>query len=157
MRPNVNDFRGNSRLYLPPTVLSVPPRREEEKAIFERACSSLEVNKFIRDKLQPDEIFHRLFNDAIDSLYRELQRDLQYTNYGIYNLIKVSGETATTLPPFPQTHTHTQPKRCWGVVKKDAGAIESKMSFISNNALRRHWILPPPQAFRFFVFFFLLK
>ena len=111
MRPHVNDFRGNSRLYLPPTVLSVPPRREEEKAIFERACSSLEVNKFIRDKLQPDEIFHRLFNNAIDSLYRELQRDLQYTNYGIYNLIKVSGETATTLPPFPQTHTHTHNRK----------------------------------------------
>ncbi|XP_068695740.1 uncharacterized protein [Montipora foliosa] len=89
MRPHVNDLRGNSSSYLPPTVLFVPPRREEEKAIFERTCSSLEVNKFICDKLQPDEIFHCLFNDAIDSLYRELQRDLQYTNYGIHNLIKV--------------------------------------------------------------------
>lgn len=121
MRPHVNDFRGNSRLYLPPTVLSIPPRREEEKAIFERACSSLEVNKFIRDKLQPDEIFHRLFNDAIDSLYRELQRDLQYTNYGIYNLIKVSGETATTLPPFPQTHTHTTEKELGWWLRKTLG------------------------------------
>ena len=55
-------------------------------------------------------------------------------------------------PPSPKhTHTHTQPKRSWGVVKKDAGAIESKMSFISNNTLRRHWMLPPPQPFRFFL------
>ena len=108
MRTHVNDFRGTSSLYLPPTVLSVPPRREEEKAIFERACSSLEVNKFIRDKLQPDEIFPRPFNDALDSLYRELQRDLQYINYGIYNLIKVCGETATPPPrPSPKKHTHT--------------------------------------------------
>ena len=90
MRPHVNDLRGNSSSYLPPTVLFVPPRREDEKAIFERTCSSLEVNKFISDKLQPDEIFHCLFNDAMDSLYRELQRDLQNTNYGIHNLIKVS-------------------------------------------------------------------
>ena len=113
MRPHVNDLRGNSSSYLPPTVLFVPPRREEEKAIFERACSSLEVNKFICDKLQPDEIFHRPINDAIDSLYRELQRDLQYTNYGIYNLIKVSGETApapTSNPPTPTT------EKDWGLV-----------------------------------------
>ena len=60
----------------------------------------------MHDKLQPDETFHRLFNDAIDSLYRELQRDLQYTNYGIYNLIKVSGETA--LPPHPPPSPHNQ-------------------------------------------------
>lgn len=120
MRPHVNDVRGNSSSYLPPTVLFVPPRREEEKAIFERTCSSLEVNKFICDKLQPDEIFHRLFNDAIDSLYRELQRDLQYTNYGIHNLIKVSGETATTPPPpFPkQTHTHTTERELGGGLER---------------------------------------
>ena len=121
MRPHVNDLRGNSSSYLPPTVLFVPPRREEEKAIFERTCSSLEVNKFICDKLQPDEIFHRLFNDTIDSLYRELQGDLQYTNYGIHNLIKVSGETATTPPPFPQTHTHTHTTE-----KELAGGLERR-------------------------------
>lgn len=112
MRPHVNDFRGNTSIYLPSTVLSgVPPWREEEKKIVERACSGLEVNKFIRDKLQPDEIFHRLFNDAIDSLYRELQRDLQCTNYGIHNLIKVSDKTATNTPnPLPPKHTHTTEK-----------------------------------------------
>ena len=99
MRPHVNDLRGNSSSYLPHTVLFVPPRREDEKAIFERTCSSLEVNKFISDKLQPDEIFHCLFNDAMDSLYRELQRDLQNTNYGIHNLIKVSTDEGSVKLP----------------------------------------------------------
>ena len=56
-----------------------------------RESSSLDLNKFISDELQPNEDFHGLFNDATDSLYRELQRDLQNTNYGIHNLIKVSG------------------------------------------------------------------
>lgn len=100
MQPDLNDFRGNTSFYLPPTVLSVPPIREKERGIFDRACSSLDVNKFISDKLQPDEKFHGLFNDTIDSLYRELQRDLQYTNYGIHNLVKVSGEKAP--PPQPE-------------------------------------------------------
>ena len=60
--------------------------REEERGIFERACSSQEVNNFIRDELQPNKEFHRLYNDAINSLYEELQRV-----YGIHNLIEVSG------------------------------------------------------------------
>ena len=59
------------------------------------------MNNFIRDELQPNEEFHRLFNDAIDSLYRELQRDLQYTEYAIHNLIKVGGETASR-PLYPK-------------------------------------------------------
>ena len=62
-----------------------------------RESSSLDLNKFISDELQPNEDFHRLFNDAIDSLYRELQRDLQNTNYGIHNLIKVGDEAALLL------------------------------------------------------------
>ena len=70
---------------------------------------NLDLNRFIRDELQPNEEFHRLFNDAVDSLYRELQRDLQGTEYAVHNLIKVGGQTA----PLPATEN-------W-VVKKDAG------------------------------------
>lgn len=96
MRPHVNDFRGNTSFYLPPTVLSVPTMREEEKGIFERACSSQEVNNFISDELQLDKEFHRLYNNAFNSLYEELQRVLPNTFYGIHNLIEVSGETDPT-------------------------------------------------------------
>ena len=67
------------------------------------------MNRFIRDELQPNEEFHRLFNDAVDSLYRELQRDLQGTEYAVHNLIKVGGQTA----PLPAPEN-------W-VVEKDAG------------------------------------
>ena len=74
-----------------------------------RDNSSLDLNKFIRDELQPNEEFHRPFNDAVDSLYQELQTDLQGTEYAIHNLIKVGGQTA----PLPS------PEK-W-VVKKDAG------------------------------------
>ena len=74
-----------------------------------RDNSSLDLNKFIRDELQPNEEFHRLFNDAVDSLYRELQRDLQGTEYAVHNLIKVGGQTA----PLPAPEN-------W-VVEKDAG------------------------------------
>ena len=74
-----------------------------------RDNSSLDLNKFIRDELQPNEEFHRPFNDAVDSLYQELQTDLQGTEYPIHNLIKVGGQTA----PLPS------PEK-W-VVKKDAG------------------------------------
>ena len=74
--------------------------RKEEKGIFERACSSLEVNKFVSDELQPDGEFHGLLNNAIDSLYRELQKDLEYTNYGIHNLIKVTAKTAPCPSPL---------------------------------------------------------
>ena len=84
---------------------------EEEKGIFERACSRQEVNKFIHDKLQPDEEFHRLFNGAIDFLYQELQRDLQDTHYVIHNLIKVSLEIA---PPPPALLTRINSKRTEG-------------------------------------------
>ena len=74
-----------------------------------RENSRLDLNKFICDELQPNEEFHRLFNDAVDSLYQELQTDLQGTEYAIHNLIKVGGQTA----PLPS------PEK-W-VVKKDAG------------------------------------
>lgn len=77
--------------------------------------------KFIHDELRPDEEFSCLFNDAIDSLYTELQSDLHNKDYGIHNLIKVSGETL--LPPT-HTHIHT-PQRGWRVVEKDAGVIDS--------------------------------
>ena len=77
--------------------LSLPSMRKEEKGIFERAHSSLEVNKFVSDELQPDGEFHGLLNNAIDSLYRELQKGLEYTNYGIHNLIKVTAKP----PPAP--------------------------------------------------------
>ena len=94
MRPHVNNLRGNTSFYLPPTVLSVPPMRKEENGIFERACSSQEVNNFISDELQPNKEFHSLYNDAINSLYEELQNFSPNTFYGIHNLIEVSGETA---------------------------------------------------------------
>ena len=81
--------------------------REEEKGIFERACSSQEVNNFISDELQPNKEFHRLYNDATNSLYEELQRV-----YGIHNLIEVSGETASY-------------SKGAGVVQKDAEVIVS--------------------------------
>ena len=55
------------------------------------------MNIFIRDYLQPDKEFHNLYNNAIDSLYKELQRLLRDTFYGIHNLIEVS--CATTFPP----------------------------------------------------------
>ena len=74
-----------------------------------RENSRLDLNKFICDELQPNEEFHRLFNDAVDSLYRELQTDLKGTEYAVHNLIKVGGQTA----PLPS------PEK-W-VVKKDAG------------------------------------
>ena len=56
------------------------------------------MNIFISDELQPDEEFYGLYDDAIDSLYKELQRVLQNTFYGIHNLIEVSGETAQSPP-----------------------------------------------------------
>ena len=78
-----------------------------------RENSSLNLNKFISDELQPNEEFHRLFNDAFNSLYRKLQTDLQDTEYAtentIHNLIKVGGQTA----PLPSLEK-------W-VVEKDAG------------------------------------
>ena len=67
------------------------------------------MNKFICDELQPNEEFHRLFNDAVDSLYRELQTDLKGTEYAVHNLIKVGGQTA----PLPALENL--------VVEKDAG------------------------------------
>ena len=68
-----------------------------------RENSSLNLNKFICDELQPNEEFHRLFNDAFNSLYRKLQTDLQDTEYAtestIHNLIKVSGQTTPSPRP----------------------------------------------------------
>ena len=52
------------------------------------------MNKFICDELQPNEEFHRLFNDAFNSLYRKLQTDLQDTEYAVHNPIKAGGQTA---------------------------------------------------------------
>ena len=68
--------------------------REEGIGLFDQARSSVEVNIFIRDELQPDKEFHGLYDDAIDSLYKELQRVLKNTFYGMQNLTEVSGETA---------------------------------------------------------------
>ena len=82
------------------------------EGLFERACSSQEVNNFIRDELQPNKEFHRLYNDAIDSLYEELQRVSPNTFYGIHNLIEVSGETAPN-------------SKGAGVVEKEAEVIVS--------------------------------
>ena len=89
--------------------LSLPSMRKEEKRIFEQACSSLEVNKFVSDELQPDDEFHGLLNNAIDPLYRKLQKGWEYTNYGIHNLIKVTAETAPC--PSPQALNY----RCSGL------------------------------------------
>ncbi|CAH3113452.1 unnamed protein product [Porites lobata] len=58
------------------------------KGLLDRALTSVEVNIFIRDYLQPDKEFHNLYNNAIDSLYKELQRLLRDTFYGIHNLIE---------------------------------------------------------------------
>ena len=52
------------------------------------------MNKFISDELQPNEEFHRLFNDAFNSLYRKLQTDLQDTEYAVHNPIKAGSQTA---------------------------------------------------------------
>ena len=100
--PVVSPIAGaeNSISHLVAKFLSLPSMRKEEKGIFERACFSLEVNKFVSDELQPDEEFHGLLNKAIDSLYGELQKGLEYTDYGIHNLIKVTAETASC--PFSQ-------------------------------------------------------
>ena len=67
--------------------------------LLDQACSSGEVNIFIRDYLQPDEEFDHLYNDAIHSLYKELQRLLGDTFYGIHNLIEVSGATTFSRTP----------------------------------------------------------
>ena len=60
-----------------------------------RENSSLDLNKFICDELQPNEGFHRLCKDAVHSLYQKLQTDLP--GYKIHNLIKVGGQSP---PPF---------------------------------------------------------
>ena len=68
------------------------------------------MNKFISDELQPNEEFHRLCNNAVDSLYQKLQTDFPGTEDDkIHNLIKVGGQTVLV---------HSPEK--W-VVKKDAG------------------------------------
>ena len=77
-----------------------------------RDNSSLDLNKFIRDELQPNEEFHRPFNNAVDSLYQELQTDLQGTEYAIHNLIKVGGQTAPSLRPKSGWLRKTPGKRC---------------------------------------------
>ena len=65
-----------------------------EKGLFDRACSSKEVNILIHDELQPDEGFHGLYDKAIDSLEKKLRKVLPNTFYGIHSFIEVSGETA---------------------------------------------------------------
>ena len=78
------------------------------KGLFDRACSSEEVNLLIHDELQPDEGFHGLYDEAIDSLEKKLRKVLPNTFYGIHSFIEVSGETAL------------QPQ-----IEKDAGIIVS--------------------------------
>ena len=72
------------------------------------------MNKFICDELQPNEEFHRLFNDAVDSLYRELQTDLKGTEYAVHNLIKVGGQTAPL--PSPEKWVVKERRRGKGVI-----------------------------------------
>ncbi|CAH3113461.1 unnamed protein product, partial [Porites lobata] len=60
----------------------------EEKGLFDRACSSREVEIFIHDELQPDKGFDRLYDKAIDSLYKKLRRVLPNTFYGIHDFIE---------------------------------------------------------------------
>ena len=69
-----------------------------EKALFDRACSSEEVNILIHDELQPDEGFHGLYDKAIDSLEKRLRKVLPNTFYGIHSFIEVSDETALQPP-----------------------------------------------------------
>ena len=66
--------------------------------IFDRACSSEEVNILIHDELQPDEGFHGLYEKAIDSLKKKLEKVLLDTFYGIHSFIEVSSETALQSP-----------------------------------------------------------
>ena len=68
------------------------------KGLFDRACSSEEVNILIHDELQPDEGFHGLYEKAIDSLKKKLEKVLLNTFYGIHSFIEVSGETALQPP-----------------------------------------------------------
>ena len=71
----------------------------EEKGFFDRAFFSQEVEIFIHDELQPDKGFDRLYDKAIDSLYKKLRRVLPNTFYGIHDFIEVSDETL----PHPPT------------------------------------------------------
>ena len=68
------------------------------KGLFDRACSSEEVNILIHDELQPDEGFHGLYEKAIDSLEKKSRKVLPNTFYGIHSFIEVSGETALQPP-----------------------------------------------------------
>ena len=70
-----------------------------------RDNSSQNLNEFIRDVLQPNDEFHRLFNNAIDSLHRNLQT---FTGYGNENPIKVNGETS----PYPSPPALNYRVRC---------------------------------------------
>ena len=97
-------FRVSGVVTETPKNSSFSSSREEEKAPFDRAYSSQEVNIFIREQLQSDEEFHRLYNDAFDSLYKGLQRNLENTvSYEIHNLIEVSGATLLPTPPERKT------------------------------------------------------
>ena len=49
--------------------------------------------------MQPDKGFDRLYDKAIDSLYKKLRRVLPNTFYGIHDFIEVSDETL----PHPPT------------------------------------------------------
>ncbi|CAH3018747.1 unnamed protein product, partial [Porites evermanni] len=59
-----------------------------EKGLFDRACSSEEVNILIHDELKPDEGFHGLYEKAIDSLEKKLRKVLPNTFYGIHSFIE---------------------------------------------------------------------
>ena len=75
--------------------------------IFDRACSSEEVNILIHDELQPDEGFHGLYEKAIDSLKKKLEKVLLDTFYGIHSFIEVSGETALQSPNWERRRDYS--------------------------------------------------
>ena len=77
------------------------------KGLFDRACSSEEVNILIHDELQPDEGFHGLYEKAIDSLKKKLEKVLLNTFYGIHSFIEVSGETALQTPNWERRRDYS--------------------------------------------------
>ncbi|CAH3018734.1 unnamed protein product [Porites evermanni] len=118
--------------------LENPGNWHETKGLLDRALSSVEVNIFIRDYLQPDKEFHNLYNDAIDSLYKELQRLLRDTLYGIHNLIEGGSIAKGTAL---KKHSDLD---CVMVMKKikNADQLSRKLPFILTDLesrLRRSW------------------
>ena len=77
------------------------------KGLFDRACSSEEVNILIQDELQPDEGFHGLYEKAVDSLEKKLRKVLPNTFYGIHSFIEVSSETALQPPNWERRRDYS--------------------------------------------------